>query len=39
MTVDFLTGIPIHRMGQHIKKKREKAEEEQELRENISNSE
>lgn len=39
MTVDFLTGIPIHRMGQHIKKQREKAEEEQELRENISNLE
>lgn len=39
MSVDFLTGIPIHRMGQHIKKQRQKVEEEQELRENIANSE
>ena len=39
MTVDFLTGIPIHRMGQHIQKQRAKIEEEQELQENIANSE
>ena len=39
MTVDFLTGIPIHRMGQHIQKQRAKVEEEQELQENIANSE
>lgn len=39
MTVDFMTGIPIHRMGQHIQKERDNRDKMREMQEDIDNSE
>ena len=36
MTVDLITGVPIHRMGQHITKQREAWNTEKEIQENIA---
>ena len=36
MTVDFMTGVPIHRMGQYVTNKRDEADKQQELEDSMS---